>query len=313
VHTFCNLCNLTGISPLPTLTAYVANCLIGGEEVTHNPDGSWIRDIVRFNCGGRVFCFHQRADVARGETQALRGHFCETTTVEVENVTEAQLGKVLEILDAICWLLSFATQSHVVKYGYNFPKDSINSQFSSVSGVANDFRPPLDPRDTTSVKRFIEQTYPTYRLIQKKRKLAAIFDYLIQSDRMSQPTEIRLLILFVTLENIKDTYARGQNIPYIKGFFRKQPINPGKSGAKYSFEDLLLEALQSVRMRKGLKQVISLRNEIIHSGLSRKSHSRQMIMFERVQDLVREYIFRLLGYRGDFFTYASQGMAIRKV
>ena len=66
-------------------------------------------------------------------------------------------------------------------------------------------------------------------------------------------------------------------------------------------------------MRKGLKQIVSLRNEIIHSGLSRKSHSRQMIMFERIQDLVREYIFRLLGYRGEFFTYASQGMAIRKI
>lgn len=298
---------------MPTLTVYVANCLIGGEEATCNPDGSWIKNVVRFNCGGRDFCFHQRADVARGDTQALRGHFCETTTVDVENVTQAQLGKVLETLDAICWLLSFATQSRVVRYGYNFPKDSVNSQFSAVSGVANDFRPPLDPRDTTSVKRFIEQTYPTYRLLQKKRKLAAIFDYLIQSDRMSQPTEIRLLILFATLENIKDTYARGQNIPYIKGYYRKPPISPGKPGAQYSFEDLLLKALQSVRMRKGLKQVKSLRNEIIHSGLSRKSHSRQMIMFERIQDLVREYIFRLLGYRGAFFTYALQGMGIRKI
>ena len=298
---------------MPTLTAYVANCLILGEEATWNPDGSGIRDIVRFNCGGWVFCFRQRADVAKGETQALRGVFCETSVVEVENVTQAQLAKVLEILDSICWLLSFATQSRVVRYGYNFPKDSVKVQFMAVSGVVNDFRPPLDPRDAASVKRFVEQTYPTYRLLQKKRKLAAIFDYLIQSDLMSQPTEIRLLILFVTLENIKDTYARGQNIPYVKGYYRKPSINPGKSGAQYSFEDLLLEALQSVRMRKGLKQVVSLRNEIIHSGLSRKSHSRQMIMFERIQDLVREYIFRLLGYRGEFFTYASQGMAIRKV
>ena len=189
---------------MTTLTAYVANCLIGGEEVTHYPDGSWIRDVVRFNCGGRVFCFHQRTDVAKGETQALRGHFCETSTVDVENVTHAQLGEVLNALDAICWLLSFATQSRVVKYGYNFPKDSVNSQFSAVSGVANDFRPPLDPRDTVSVKHFIEQAYPTYRLLQRKRKLAAIFDYLIQSDRKSQPTEIRLLILFVTLENIRE-------------------------------------------------------------------------------------------------------------
>ena len=66
-------------------------------------------------------------------------------------------------------------------------------------------------------------------------------------------------------------------------------------------------------MRRGLKQVVALRNEIIHSGLSRKPPGRQWQMYERIQDIVREHIFRLFGYRGEFFTYASQGTATRKV
>jgi hypothetical protein len=71
--------------------------------------------------------------------------------------------------------------------------------------------------------------------------------------------------------------------------------------------------LRLVDMRRVLKPVVALRNEIIHSGLSRKSHTRQWRMYERIQDLVREYLFRLLGYHGEFFTYASGGMATRRV
>lgn len=71
---------------MPTLTAYVANCLMGGAEVTHHPDGSWIRDVVRFKCDRWEFRFRQRPDIAQGKTEALKGTFCETTTVEVEGV-----------------------------------------------------------------------------------------------------------------------------------------------------------------------------------------------------------------------------------
>lgn len=115
------------------------------------------------------------------------------------------------------------------------------------------------------------------------------------------------------LENLKDTYARAAGIPYIKGFYRKPPSKPGNIGGQFGFEELLLEMLLSVGMRRGLKQVVTLRNEIIHSGLSRKPHARQLTMYERIQDLVREYIFRLLGYHGEFFLYASQGYATKKV
>lgn len=286
---------------------------MGGDEVTRHPDGSWTRDVVRFNCGGWEFRFRQRPDVAQGKIKPLKGTLCETSTVEVENVTPIQLASVLETLDAICWLLSFATQSRVVCYGHNFPSGSKTGHFKSVTGTANHFRPPINPYDTSAIKSFIQQAYPTYQRLCKKRKLPVVFDYLVQAERPSQPTEIRLLLLFIALENIKDTFAKEKGLPYLKGFYRKLPGRSGKLGATLSFEELLLQALCSVGMRRGLKQVVALRNEIIHSGLSRKPHSRQWRMYERLQDIVREYIFRLLGYRGEFFTYASHGTAIRKV
>lgn len=298
---------------MPTLTAYVANCLMGGDEVTPYPDGSWVRDIVRFKCGKWEFRFRQHPDVAQGNTESLKGTFCKTSTVEVEGVEPNQFDGVLEALDAICWLLSFAGQSRVVCYGHHFPEGTTTGRFTSVAGTANYFRPPIDLRDGAAVKSFIEQTYPEFRRLSKKRKLSAVFDYLVQADKESQPTEVRLLLLFVSLECLKDTYARETRIPYLKGSYRKPAKRPGKPGEKFTFEELLLQMLRSVGVRKGLKQVVALRNEIIHSGFSRKSHLRQWQMYERVQDLIREYVFRLLAYRGEVFAYASQGMTVKKV
>lgn len=259
------------------------------------------------------FCFRQRADVAHGRTENLRGTFCETTTVEVDDVQPNHLEDTLATLDAICWLLSFATESRVLYYEHHFPVGKTTGHIKSVSGIANPFRPPFDLGDTVKIKEFVEQAYPAYCRLSKKRKLPVVFDYLLQAERPSQPTEIRLLLLFITLENLKDTYARTAGIPYINNYYRKPPSKPGKPGAQFKFEDLLSEMLLSVGMRRGLKQIVALRNEIIHSGLSRKSHARQLSMYERIQDILREYILRLLGYHGEFFLYASQGCATRKV
>ena len=298
---------------MPTLTAYVANCLIAGDEITRHPDGSWTRDLVCFKCDGWEFRFRQRADVAHGKTEALTGTFCETTTVEVEGVQPNQLESVLEALDAICWLLSFAGQSRVICYGHEFKKGSTTGHFKSVIGIAIDFRPPINIRDGAAVKSFVEQTYPSFCRLGGKRKLAVVFDYLVQAERPSQPTEIRLLLLFITMESLKDTYSREAGIPYAKGFYRKPTRKPGKLGAAFTFEELLLQMLRSVGMRRAVKQVVALRNEIIHSGLSRKPHSRQWRMYERIQDLVREYLVRLLAYHGVFYTYASRGMNAKRV
>ena len=127
------------------------------------------------------------------------------------------------------------------------------------------------------------------------------------------PTEIRLLLLFIAIESVEDTFARAKSIPYSKGYFRKPPTRPGKPGATYGFEAFLLKMFADVGMRTGVKRIVQLRNEIIHSGLSRKPHSRQWAMYERIHDLVREYIIRLLRYHGGYLTYASQGNRAVKI
>ncbi len=288
------------------LRAFVANCLMGGDDITRDGE-NWTRDLVMFNCDGFTFIFRQKRDVIIDGIEHFVGTFAKTSEVLVKGVKESEVTKVLEILDRVCWLLSFVGLCRVMCYGHEYPNASGLTHFCNVIGTAEHFRPLLDIRYGTAVKNFVEQTYGEYRRLEKTRKLNVVIDYLVQAERSSQVTELRLILAFVVLENLKDTYAKSRSIPYIKGYFRKPSTRAGKPGANFRFEELLEMMLREMRMKKGLKRVIQLRNEIIHSGLSRKPHSRQLAMYESIHDLIREYVIRLLGYHGCYLTYASEG------
>lgn len=287
------------------LRAYVANCLIGGHTITQN-GGSWTRDTVELNCDGQIVVLKQKAGVVTGSVSELRGRFCETTEILVKNIPPDDVPKTLAVIDRICWLLSFAGLSSVLCYSYDYPDGSIHKVRDTVLRVANFFRPTLEIRDGGVIKSFVEQTYPNFVRLEKSRKLNVVIDYLLQAERQNQPTECRLIFAFVLLESLKDTYARSKAIPYLKGFFRKQST---PNGAKYSFEELLHMMFREVRMRRGLKRIVKLRNEIIHSGLSQRSHHQRWVMYEKVHDLLREYILRLLGFHGTYLVYSSASNA----
>lgn len=295
---------------MPKLTAYIANLLIGGHEVTHISSDSWIRDIIRFNCDGREFLFRQNLDAISSKVRSPVGTLCETTVVEVENINPSDLAETLKTINAICWLLSFATQSRVVCYGHDYSDGETLGSRQAVIGVANHFRPVFDFNNSGLIKSFIEQTYSTYKQLVEKRKLYAVFEYLYQAERATQPTEIRLLLLFISLENLKDTFAKDTGIPFIEGAFRKPKMQRERIGKTYSFRELLTKMLRAVHMRSELQQMVNLRNEIVHSGLSHKSHSEQIAIYQEVLDLLREYILRLLNYRGDYQTYSMQTLTI---
>lgn len=287
------------------LRAYLANCLIGGHTITQN-GSAWTRDTVEFDCDGKIVVLKQKASVVTGSVSDLRGRFCETSEIPVKNVTPNEVPKTLAVIDRICWLLSFAGLSRVLCYGYDYPDGGVHQVRHTVFGVAQFFRPTLEISDGSVIKSFVEQTYPDFVRLAKSRKLNVVIDYLLQAERQNQPTECRLIFAFVLLENLKDTYARSKAIPYLKGFFRKQPR---PNGPKYSFEELLQMMFREVRMRRGLKRIVKLRNEIIHSGLSQKSHHQRWVMYEKIHDLLREYILRLLGFHGNYLVYSSASNA----
>lgn len=142
------------------LRAFVANCLMGGNEITQNGD-NWIRDQVVFNCGGRSFLFRQKPEIIKNQLSQFKDCFTETTEVVVSDVAVSDLQDVLDAIDRICWLLSFVSTCRVMRFGREYPSGSGQISLQSVSGIGRLFRPVLDIRDGTRVKSYVEQTYNT--------------------------------------------------------------------------------------------------------------------------------------------------------
>src|SRR5438067_7084655 len=70
----------------------------------------------------------------------------------------------------------------------------------------------------------------------------------------------------------------------------------------HAFKELLKLMLCDVKMGKtGLKEPVKLRNAIIHSGIATARPGTLHKMYDSVQDILREYVLRLLNYKGQFF------------
>jgi hypothetical protein len=291
---------------MSALLATVANCFMGGDEITKRGNRS-ARDIVNFRCGGYVFRFRQNAVALSPSFSDSCGDLVDTSEVLVEGVSPTSLATVRRILDSICWLLSLAGLSRVVSYRYEYPQGSGLGGDQSVVAQSSYFRPTIEIRDGAAVRTFVEQTYPKFRTLQRRRKLPVVIDYLVLAERVAQPMEVRLVLLFVALECLKTTYAKSHGMPFIAGRYHQPSSKPSKLGRVCGFEDLLKLMLTEVGMRRGLRRIVQLRNDIVHSGVSRRSYTQQLSTYERAHDVVREYLLRLLGYHGTYLTYSSAG------
>jgi hypothetical protein len=227
--------------------------------------------------------------------------------VLVRNVPKPQVKRLCELMCDLACLLSFASVSSVDYFGYEYPHGSGNIEWWKTGGVARCFRPTIDIHNATMVKHFISTTWSSYQRQKRSRRLHLPVRYLVQADR-ELSIELKLVIAFITFENLKDTFARWQRIPYHKNYFRKRSSPPKKDLAKepkYSFEELLDLMFRDAGMHRGLKRVVKMRNRIIHSGVTRMSHDRSWAMYERCHDLLREYLLRILDFRGLYIGYAK--------
>ena len=166
--------------------------------------------------------------------------------------------------------------------------------------------------DGTAVREFLERTWGGFRRESRRRKLTAVIEYLVTAERRDQPIEVQLLLVFVCMENLKATFARSSGIPETKRGFHR--VSSGRAATmtrqqlerspKYGFEALLRQMLKDVGMTRGLKRLISLRNQIIHQGLSTWPAKSRFKAYETCHDILREYLLRLLGFKGSYLVYS---------
>lgn len=56
-----------------------------------------------------------------------------------------------------------------------------------------------------------------------------------------------------------------------------------------------------------LQPLVDLRNEVLHTGVASLSIQQQKAQYHAANDLIREYLLRLLGFKGDFLVSPTGG------
>ncbi len=162
------------------------------------------------------------------------------------------------------------------------------------------FRPVIELRDGTVVREFVERTWERFQNEKARRKLREVFDYLVTADLPEQPIEVRLLLGFIILENLKSTYARCEGYPKKKDRYRDP-----ESGKVLTFEELLVAMFGKQEMQVQLPDLIKWRNQMVHFGLSEDTRDNEMMAYEAMRSTIQEYLLRVIGYVGRYHHYRA--------
>jgi len=297
------------------LKVLVANCLIGGDEITQNENG-FIRDKINLHIGGLSIQIRQHPSVFGLTSSKLPNEPINTTEITVFNIEHEQVNYAKDTVHSICWMLTFVCSCRVIPYLFEYPETSGNIEQISFSGRAVIFRPVLEIRDGSVIRNFIECTYEKYKEKEKVRELSVVFDYLAQAEIINQTIEVRMILIYIALENLKFTFLRELNFVNKGGkYFRANPSGSriGRKYKSYGFKEILNLMFRSVGMKRDIAGVIELRNELIHTGLMRNTVDRKFSLYSNIHDLAREYLLRLLQFKGHFSPYDMENQGSVKI
>lgn len=285
------------------LYGFFLNCFIAAETGSVEREGRWYRDTIEVSLGERDVKIVQRPEIVGENARKYWGQAVPTTTVVVPGVEAAERTEVRELLTGLSYLLSFAASSDVAFYGWSHEEEPrLHERWATVAQTGF-FRPAFDLSSGGAVREYLERTWQGYRRLEESRGLRVAIDLYVLAETRTLPDELKLATIFILLENLKSTFADERGYAFVKGHYTKP------SGDRWGFRGLLAEMLADAGMTSpDLEPIVSLRNEIIHSGISRTPRSHQEEIYESCQDLVREYLLRLLGYRGRFRLFSGRGM-----
>ena len=266
---------------MSNLRAYVMNSKVQGESFSEEVDGKASCDTLVFTCEGQRFILRTKPE--------------QLAEILVENVGPQRLTATMEAIERICWLLAFATQSQVACYGHNYPDGTPHKLLNSIHRPGQEADHVINPADGAAIRKFVDQTYPQFKALESARSLKVVIDYMLQAARPGLPMECKLVFLSVLLENLKHTY--GTHLQYaIKGGKFVDPVTKARLG----FQDMMNLMFSAVGMTPGLQPLVDLRNEVLHTGVASLTHAQQKLQYDAATDLIREYLLRLLGFKGNF-------------
>lgn len=310
------------------LEIFLINLFMVGEECSDSVNGRSVLDTTFIKCGGYTFEFKQH-DIRLKQTDYYNQSI-NTTTVTVKNVAEHEVDHILEIVDDICQLLSFAQQSYVIRRGYQIAdkQHCINCAGFYISSRSN-----IIEDKGKSIRNFIEQVYPTFIKIKNTRQLSVVISYLCEANRSSLVQEISLISHYVAIENLKHTFAitngfekkmqdtnyshpqypdlfsQPADYQHYKKIPRKneEPIYRHKIFGKCGSTEMTKRMFEDIGInRNEIKDILKKRNKIIHEGIlftiGHEDYSQHAYEdLKDVNDLMRQYLLILLNYKGAYY------------
>src|SRR5712691_8214445 len=125
---------------------YLANCTLRGIEFTDvvkNGQPWKLRNLIRLNAGGFELELHQNPDLPTNLSDLVGQQIC-TTELFVRNVEEADVSTLRNVIDNVCELLSFSSESRVLPYYSEYPAGSGLWAMRTMVGTVQTWRPPFE-------------------------------------------------------------------------------------------------------------------------------------------------------------------------
>jgi len=300
----------------PIFCARVANLIGYGDHLSESDNGRRVLNEFKLSLGGHVVTIKQQP-VALLTLSGLWGKPADTSVIEVEGIRSLAEGKIL--VEDLCWLLSFATHSQVVPYYFCF-LDVANR--IPVPVGPNNWRPPFLSNGDGEIVNFISQVWARYRDLKEARGLNALFHMVVSSDLPGTILEAQITTCIQCIESVKSYFALVEGARF---GITERPSGQfvDCNGRNLTFRTLLELTLNDVGMAMpgALPAIIRLRNALIHRGFIREydnvtkhifgslqansMHDAMFALMEHMQDLIREYVLRLLGYSGIYWLYSQ--------
>lgn len=194
---------------------YVANFPLGGIKCTTEIRDGRIRitrNLIHLNIGGFKLELQQDSSLPMNYSE-LTGRRVHTTNVLVRNIAQEKLGTIRKVVGYVCELLSFATESRVLPYGYDYPAGSGEGERKEMVGTIQMWRPPFSrPKD---VKNYVELCYERFVSKREPRKLNIAIDYIYHSIAKDLALEPKIILACIALENLRHNWALDAGYPFL--------------------------------------------------------------------------------------------------
>ncbi len=281
--------------------ARLANCTLSGIEFTEGTkDGRpWrFRNLIRLNVEGFELELHQDTSLPPNRSK-LKGHWVHTTDLYVRNVDSHNLQQLNVVIDNVCDLLSFATESRVLPYGYEYPAGSGLGGTTSTVGTVQTGRSPF--AEPEQAKQLVETCYGSYVALRHRRRLHVTIDYIHHSVKAGLAREVQIGLACICFESLRHNWALDTGYQHIDGFFREKAATTARPGNPVGLKRHIAEMFTEVRMSSDPERIVKIRNEVLHTGLYGDVQNDDT--YEFLETTLREYFLRVVEYRGHFMPY----------